>query len=364
MIPFLDVKKINSRFEKDYSEALKSFLNSGQFILGDKLEQFEKEFADFCGTKFCLGVGNGLDALTLILKAYIVLGKLKEGDEVLVQANTYIASILAIKQVNLVPILVEPCTETYNISISDFKSKIGKKTKAVLPVHLYGQLSDMEQVNRIAQDYNLLVIEDAAQAHGSSDKYGVRAGNLSNAAAFSFYPTKNLGALGDGGAITTNDYDLYTVASKLRNYGGNIKYKYEHIGVNSRLDEIQAAFLSIKLPYLQADNEKRKIIAKKYLDGIKNSKIQLPKNDNSHVFYAFVIRCVERDNLQQFLFENGVQTAIHYPIPPHKQKALEELNILKLPVSETLHNQVLSLPISPVQSMGVTQKIINIINQF
>lgn len=364
MIPFLDVQSINSRFVKVYQETFTSFLASGTYILGAQLKHFEEEYAAYCGTKYCLGVGNGLDAITLIFKGYLALGKLNKGDEVLVPANTYVASILAIMQAGLKPILVDADSATFNICISDLKEKVSSKTKAILVVHLYGQLADVNVINAVAQENNLLVIEDAAQAHGAVNNEGVKAGNLSDAAAFSFYPTKNLGALGDGGAVTTNDKHLYQVVDKLRNYGGSIKYQYEYIGVNSRLDEIQAAFLSVKLPNLDADNDHRKIIANRYLKGINNSKILLPKIRNPHVFYAFVIRCQERDSLQQYLLENGVKTVIHYPIPPHKQKALEAFSSEKLLITETLHKEVLSLPISPIQTIETTEKIINIINRF
>lgn len=364
MIPFLDVKSINNRFKTAYQEAFTSFLSSGTYILGDQLKKFEKDYATYCGTNYCLGVANGLDAITLIFKGYIALGKLKKGDEVLVPANTYVASILAIMQAGLHPVMVDANPDTFNISVSNLKEKINSKTKAILVVHLYGRLVEMDAINELANPNNLLVIEDAAQAHGAIANSKNKAGGLSDAAAFSFYPTKNLGALGDGGAIVTNDLELFSVINKLRNYGGSIKYRYEHIGVNSRLDELQAALLSIKLPYLDADNEHRKVIANCYLNGITNPNIQLPKTDDTHVFYAFVIRCKDRDKLQHFLLGKGVQTVIHYPMPPHKQKALEEFNEEKLPVTELLHQEVLSLPISPVQTMETTQQIIDIINQF
>lgn len=364
MIPFLDVKSINSRFETAYQEVFTSFLSSGTYILGEQLKQFEKHYAAYCGTEYCLGVGNGLDAITLIFKGYLALGKLKKGDEVLVPANTYVASILAIMQAGLQPVLVDADSNTFNICISDLKEKLSSRTKAILVVHLYGRLVEMDVVNELAKSNNLLVIEDAAQAHGVATGSGKKAGALSDAAAFSFYPTKNLGALGDGGAVTTNDTALFEIVNKLRNYGGSIKYKYDYIGVNSRLDELQAALLSIKLPYLDIDNKQRKAIADCYLKGITNSMIQLPKADDTHVFYAFVIRCKERDKLQQFLLERGVQTVIHYPIPPHKQEALTTFKNEKLPVTELLHQEVLSLPISPVQTIETTQQIIDIINQF
>jgi len=286
MIKFLDLQKINAVYQESFQEKLKLVLDKGWFILGDEVQSFETNFANYCGTKYCIGVGNGLDALVLIFKGYIQLGKLQKGDEVIVPANTYIASILAILQTDLIPVLVEPRLETYNINPDLIADKITSKTKAILAVHLYGQLAEMEKINAIAKEHNLLVIEDAAQAHGAISNH-LRAGNLSDAAAFSFYPGKNLGALGDAGAITTNDESLANILYSLRNYGSEKKYHNEFIGTNSRLDELQAAFLNVKLPHLDSDNEKRKAIAKRYLSEIKNDKIILPTWDlsDNHVFH-------------------------------------------------------------------------------
>lgn len=364
MIHFLNLKKINQPFEVAFQEKMKQFLDSGWYILGNEVKQFETDFAAYCGTKHCIGVGNGLDALVLIFKAYIQLGKLQKGDEVIVPANTYIASILAVLQADLIPVLVEPRLETFNINPEAIEAKITSKTKAILPVHLYGQLCEMKAINEIAQKYKLLVIEDAAQAHGSQFSENERAGNLSNAAAFSFYPGKNLGALGDGGAITTNDDALAEVLFSMRNYGSKVKYENEIIGVNSRLDELQAAFLNIKLKQLDSENEFRRSMAKRYLSEIKNDKIILPNWDFSqnHVFHLFVIRTNNRLELQKYLKENGIETMIHYPIPPHKQKALANWNQLSFPITEKIHDEVLSIPLNSGLTESEIQHVITVLN--
>ena len=365
MIKFLDLKKINERYETAFQEKLKLVLENGWYILGNEVAAFESNFANYCGTKYCIGVGNGFDALVLIFKGYIQLGKLQKGDEVIVPANTYIASILAILEADLIPVLVEPKLETYNLNPDLIPEKIKSKTKAILAVHLYGQLSEMEKINKIAAENNLIVVEDAAQGHGTVSDFR-KSGNLSNAAAFSFYPGKNLGALGDGGAVVTNDAELAKVIQSLRNYGSEVKYQNEFIGVNSRLDEIQAAFLNVKLPHLDAENIVRKEIAKRYLKEIKNNKITLPFWDLSenHVFHLFVIRTVNREELQQYLLENGIQTVIHYPIPPHKQKAFKAWNHLSFPITEKIHNEVLSLPISPVLTDDEVSFVVSILNKY
>lgn len=367
MIKFNDLKKGNDRFKKEFQQTFETFLDSGWYILGSNVEKFEKEFASFCGTKYCVGVGNGLDALILIFKAYIALGKLKKGDEILVPANTYIATILAITETGLTPVLVEPNIETYNISVKELKNKISTKTKGILVVHLYGRLAEMEEINKLAKTHKLLVIEDAAQAHGATSSNNKKAGNLSNAGAFSFYPTKNLGALGDGGAITTNDENLYFCAKKISNYGSIKKDVNEIKGINSRLDEIQAAFLSIKLKHLDADNKKRVAIAKKYVTCIKNTEITLPQFHDNHadnVFHVFPIRCNNRNKLQNFLTKNNIQTVIHYPTPPHKQNAYFEWNDFSFPITEQIHDTTLSLPIYPTIEKEEVIKIIEIINKF
>jgi len=365
MIKFLDLQKINAVYQESFQEKLKLVLDKGWFILGDEVQSFETNFANYCGTKYCIGVGNGLDALVLIFKGYIQLGKLQKGDEVIVPANTYIASILAILQTDLIPVLVEPRLETYNINPDLIADKITSKTKAILAVHLYGQLAEMEKINAIAKEHNLLVIEDAAQAHGAISNH-LRAGNLSDAAAFSFYPGKNLGALGDAGAITTNDESLANILYSLRNYGSEKKYHNEFIGTNSRLDELQAAFLNVKLPHLDSDNEKRKAIAKRYLSEIKNDKIILPTWDlsDNHVFHLFVIRTNNREEFQNYLSENEIETMIHYPIPPHKQKAFATWNFLSFPITEQIHNEVLSLPISPIMTAEEVDFVIETINNY
>jgi dTDP-4-amino-4,6-dideoxygalactose transaminase len=350
---------LNKPFEAQFLAKTKAFLDNGWYILGDEVKQFEQSFAAFSKSKHCIGVGNGLDALVLILKAHIQLGNIHKGDEVIVPANTYIASVLAILQADLIPVFVEPNIETYTIDPNLIEEKITSKTKAILVVHLYGQLAEMDKINAISKAHNLLIIEDAAQAHGLTF-------NGNHTKAFSFYPGKNLGALGDGGAITTNDDALAEILFSLRNYGSNKKYHNDFIGVNSRLDELQAAFLNIKLPHLITENEARKKIAKRYLSEITNNKIQLPicNNFNVHVFHLFVIRTESRDTLQEYLYKKGIETVIHYPIPPHKQKALQEFNHLSLPITEKIHQEVLSLPLSSVLTDEEITHVIITLNSY
>lgn len=364
MIPFLDIKTINHRFENNFQIQLKQFLESGHYILGNQVKLFEANFARYCGSQHCIGVGNGLDALRLILEGYKVLGKLKENDEVLVASNTYIATILAIKQAGLKPVLVEADADTCNFDLISLKKSISENTKAIMPVHLYGQLSPMDEILEISKNRRLLVIEDAAQAHGAKDANGNLAGNLGNAAGFSFYPTKNLGALGDGGAITTNDDDLAQVVLKLRNYGTSSKYVNDILGFNSRLDELQAAFLNCKLPSLDMDNNRRREIAKRYISEIKNDKILLPKYDGSdnHVFHLFVVRVKNRFEFIDFLDRNGIGHLIHYPIAPHQQQALSEYKDLKFPITEKIHDQIISLPMSPVMTEVDVERVIEVLN--
>ncbi len=365
MIQFLNLKKLNQPFEVAFQQKMKRFLDGGWYILGSEVKTFETNFANYCGAKHCIGVGNGLDALVLIFKGYIQLGRLQKGDEVIIPANTYIASVLAVMQVDLVPVLIEPQLETYTINPDLILEKITHKTKAILPVHLYGQLCEMEVIHSIAKKHNLLVVEDAAQAHGA-EWNGTKAGNFGNAAGFSFYPGKNLGALGDAGAITTNDDALAEVLFSMRNYGSKVKYENEIVGINSRLDELQAAFLNIKLGYLDAENESRRTIAKRYLSEIKNDKIVLPQWDesNNHVFHLFLIRTDNRLALQNYLKECGVETMIHYPIPPHKQKALATWNHLSLPITEQIHNEVLSIPMNSSLTNDEIDQIIQKLNQY
>jgi len=383
MIPFLDLKKINEPYETVFQDKLKAVLDNGWYILGKEVETFEKAFAEYCQTQYCIGVGNGFDALVLIFKGYIQLGKLQKGDEVIVPANTYIASILAILQADLIPVLVEPKLETYNIDPDLIQQQITSNTKAILAVHLYGQLAEMDKMNQIAIENDLIIVEDAAQSHGAFGNFKKnksqipnkdvqennlksKINNLKSATAYSFYPGKNLGCLGDGGAITTNDSELAKVLFSLRNYGSEQKYYNEYIGVNSRLDEIQAAFLNVKLPNLNFDNDKRRAIAKRYLSEIKNAKIILPFWDlsDNHVFHLFVIRTSNREDLQAYLTQNNIQTVIHYPVPPHQQKALKDWNNLSFPITEKIHNEVLSLPMSPVLTDEEVSFIVGVLNRY
>lgn len=369
MIPFLDLKNINAQYRNELIEACTRVIDSGWYIGGSELENFEKNFAEYCGTKYAIGIANGLDALILTLRVWKELGKLKDGDEVIVPSNTYIASILAITANNLTPILVEPDVNSFNIDPERIKQAITNKTKVILPVHLYGQLANMPEIMTIAKTNNLLVLEDSAQSHGASID-GKKAGNWGDASGFSFYPGKNLGALGDAGAVTTNDSDLATMLRALRNYGSHEKYKNLVPGVNSRLDEIQAAMLSVKLAYMDKEVVHRRKVAQMYLQGIKNPLIHLPLHDinaekyQQHVWHLFVIRTEYREELQKYLLDNGVQTLIHYPIPPHKQEAYQEWNHLSYPISEQLHTEVLSLPMGPILSLEDVEKVIQTCNRF
>lgn len=369
MIPFLDLKSINQQYRDELVAACSRVIDSGWYIDGKELESFEKNFAEYCGTRFAIGVANGLDALILTLRAWKELGKIKDGDEVIVPSNTYIASILAITANNLTPVLVEPNIATYNIDPIKIKEAITAKTKVILPVHLYGQLAAMSDIMQIAKQHNLLVLEDSAQSHGAQIQ-GKKAGNWGDASGFSFYPGKNLGALGDTGAVTTNDAELATMLKALRNYGSHEKYKNLVPGVNSRLDEIQAAMLDVKLKHLDDETQHRRQIADLYMAEINNPLIELPKvnkdvlNDQQHVWHVFVIRSKHRMELQKYLAENGVQTLIHYPIPPHKQQAYEEWNGLSYPISEQIHAEILSLPMGPTLTVEDAEKVIQLCNSF
>lgn len=363
-IEFLSLAKINQQMESELCEVACKVIKSGWYITGDELANFEKLFAAYCGTQYCIGVANGLDALILTLRAWKELGYLKDGDEVLVPANTYIASILAVTENKLVPVFVEPDELTYNIDPHKIEPLLSKKTKAILCVHLYGCLADMPSILDIAERHNLLVLEDGAQAHGASLN-GRKAGNWGHAAGFSFYPGKNLGALGDAGAITTNDEKLATVLRAIRNYGSHEKYKNIYLGLNSRLDEIQAAMLSVKLKYLDGQTQRRREIARAYIESIHHPKIRLPKLENdNHVWHLFVVACCARDALHHYLAELGIQSLIHYPIAPHKQLAYKQYQSLHLPITEKIHSEVLSLPISSVHTDLEIQTIIHAINQF
>ncbi|EGU33607.1 DegT/DnrJ/EryC1/StrS family aminotransferase [Vibrio scophthalmi] len=365
MIPFLDLREINQQYHKELKDACSRVIDSGWYIMGNELSEFEKEFANYCGSKYCVGVANGLDALILTLRAWKELGKLSDGDEVIVPSNTYIASILSISENNLTPVLVEPDANTFNLTAKGIEAAITDKTKVILPVHLYGQISPMQDIRLLAEKYDLLILEDCAQAHGATIN-GKKSGTWGDAGAFSFYPGKNLGALGDAGAITTDDYELFEILSALRNYGSHEKYRNKYKGVNSRLDEIQAAMLRVKLRFLNKETRLRQAIAKKYLEGINNPLIKLPEviNTDGHVWHLFVIKTAYRQELHQYLNDNGVQVLIHYPIPPHKQDAYSEWCDERLSISENLHNQVLSLPISSVLKDEDAQYCIDLINNF
>ncbi|MFD1802231.1 DegT/DnrJ/EryC1/StrS family aminotransferase [Mixta tenebrionis] len=361
MIKFLDLKKINEKYRAHISCAIEEVLDSGWYLLGNKNKDFSEKFSEFCGTKYFVGVANGLDAINLIIKAY----GFGAGDEIIVPANTYIASILAISENGCKPVLVEPNIITYNIDADLIEEKITEKTKAILVVHLYGQAVQMEKIWRLAKKYDLKIIEDCAQAHGAIYQER-RVGNLGDAGAFSFYPGKNLGALGDAGGITTNDFELYKNVKILANYGSEIKYHNIYKGINSRLDELQAAILNVKLPFLDEENEYRRTIAEFYLGNIKNSLITLPVccDRLSHVWHVFAIRVASREKFINYLKENKVETLIHYPIPPHKQGAYREWEKLQFPVTEKIHLEEVSLPISPVMNMADVEKVVSLINAY
>ena len=365
MIPFLDLKAINTQYRDELLEACTNVIDSGWYVHGNECVSFEKEFATYCDTKYAIGVANGLDALILIIKAYKELGVMHDGDEVIVPSNTYIASILAISQNNLVPVLVEPNEDDFLLDPQKIEEKITSRTKAIMPVHLYGQTCDMDKINIIAKKHNLKVIEDSAQSHGAYFK-DKRCGNLGDASGFSFYPGKNLGALGDGGMVTTNDEELANTIRALGNYGSHEKYKNLYKGVNSRLDEIQAAMLRVKLRHLDKEIENRRAVAKYYFENIKNDKLILPipRADDNHVWHLFVIKTDTRDEFHKYLLGNGVQTLIHYPIAPHKQDAYKEWSDQSYSISEHIHKSVLSLPISGVQSLETTKEIVKCVNDY
>lgn len=365
MIKFLNLEKVNNRFRDDIDSEIKEILDSGWYLQGKKNEEFTTNFAKFCGAKHCLGVANGLDALNLIIRAY----GFGVGDEIIVPANTYIASILAISQNGCTPVLVEPSIDTYNIDPELIEEKITEKTKAILIVHLYGQAVQMDKIWELAKKYNLKIIEDSAQAHGAGVNINgkfIKTGALGDASGFSFYPGKNLGCMGDGGAITTNDDELFEKVKAIANYGSDRKYHHIYKGVNSRLDEIQAAVLNVKLKYLEQDNQRRREISKYYRENIKNEKIILPKtyDENAHVWHVFVVRTKERDKFQKYLLENGIQTIIHYPTPPHKQGAYKEWSNLSFPITEEIHNTIISLPISPVMIDEEVKKVVEVVNEW
>jgi dTDP-4-amino-4,6-dideoxygalactose transaminase len=366
-VKFLDLKAINESFEPDLSRAVMHALHSGWYLLGEENRAFEDEWSKYLGTSHAILCANGLDALTLILRAYKLLKQWKDGDEVIVPANTYIASILAIREAGLTPVLVEPKLKDYNIHASECAKAITERTRAIMVVHLYGRVcSDIENLQLLAMEKSLLLLEDAAQAHGAMWK-GRRAGHLGDAAGFSFYPGKNLGALGDAGCVVTDDDELARVVRSMANYGSSVKYVNEYEGINSRTDEVQAAALRVKLPRLDQDNAHRREMARLYIEGIKNPMITLPvwpREDEECVWHVFPIRCSERDSLQKYLKENGVQTLIHYPIAPHKQKALMDLPHGPLPLTQRIHEEELSLPISPIMTREEAEYVISLVNKF
>jgi len=370
MINFLDLKEINNTCRDELVAACTRVIDSGWYINGSELQTFENTFADYCGTSHCIGVANGLDALVLVIRAWKELGRLQAGDEILVPSNTYIASILAISENGLVPVLVEPNPSTFNMCPINAQAAVSPKTKAILPVHLYGRLADMPAILALAERHDLLVLEDSAQSHGAAID-GKRSGNWGHASGFSFYPGKNLGALGDAGAITTNDDLLAQTLRALRNYGSHKKYENLYRGVNSRLDEIQAACLSVKLRYLDEQTDHRRQIADLYTHGITNPAIQLPVelgfnavSNESHVWHVYTVLCQDREALQKHLATLGVQTLIHYPIPPHHQAAYAEWATCSYPVSEKIHSQILSLPMGPTLSKEDAQMVVEACNSF
>lgn len=367
-VPFLNLGEINASYKNELLSAAKRVIDSGWYLLGSELESFEAEFSTYCGVKNIVGVANGLDALTLTLRAWKELGRLQDGDQVILPANTYIATVLAVTANNLTPIFVEPDVGTYCLNASCAEKAITTKTKVLLPVHLYGRLSPMKELKTLAQKYDLLLLEDAAQAHGAIID-GQKAGSLGDAAAYSFYPGKNLGALGDAGAVATNDYELATTIRALGNYGSFVKYENVYQGANSRLDEIQAAFLRVRLKYLDKEITLRRKIANYYLSNIENKQLTLPisKTESDrldHVWHLFVVRCNERNAFQKHLAKYNVQTLIHYPIPPHLQQAYPQFNNLSFPLTEALHNEVCSLPMSPTLTLKQAEQVVTACNSF
>lgn len=366
MIEYLDLKRINRSFEPQLSDTVTRVTQSGWYLLGEENKGFEQDFAAYCGTSGCVAVGNGLDALTLIFMAYCSLGLMAPGDEVIVPANTYIASILAVQRAGLKPVLCEPEWATCNIDPDRIEALITDKTRAILVVHLYGRACRMEKIQALARRYSLKIVEDCAQAHGAKDR-GIHVGALGDAAGFSFYPGKNLGALGDAGAVTSDDAELLQRVRALSNYGSTRKYVHPFRGVNSRMDEIQAAVLRLKLKRLDQDNERRRVVALRYLRELHESPaLCLPVFDDpqAHVFHIFTVFCTRRDALQVFLKERGIQTLVHYPVPPHRQDSMTEYAALQLPVTERIHREELSLPISPEMTSEETDQVILAVNEF
>lgn len=364
-VPFLSLKDVTAKYADEIHEAVSRVIDSGWYLQGAENARFEEDYARYIGTRHCVGCANGLDALIWIFRAYVELGVMQPGDEVIVPANTYIATILSITENGLKPVMVEPSLDTYEIDDSRIEEAITPKTKAICIVHLYGRCAYTEKIGELCRKYDLKLVEDNAQAHGCLYN-GVRTGSISDAAGHSFYPGKNLGALGDGGAVTTNDEQLARMVRTLANYGSSMKYVFDYCGRNSRLDEIQAAVLDVKLRHLDEDNNRRKEVARYYIENINNPAVVLPKVEdwNANVFHIFPIRCERRDELQEYLSENGVQTIIHYPIPPHKQKCYREWNDISLPITEKIHREELSLPMGPCLKMTQVERVINQINGF
>lgn len=367
MIKYLPLKQINDRYDAELREAVGRVMDSGWYLKGEHTQRFEKNYATYIGTKYCVGVANGLDALTLILRAYIEKGVMQPGDEVIVPANTFIASILSISECGLTPVLVEPSIDTFQIDDSQIEEVITERTKALMIVHLYGRCAYTEKIGMICKKHHLKLIEDNAQAHGCfapmDNGQWRQTGSLGDAAAHSFYPGKNLGALGDAGAVTTNDKELAQIIEELGNYGSSKKYVFDYQGRNSRLDEIQAAMLDVKLRHLDEDNQHRQAIADYYINNVKHPEILLPTPSQS-VYHIFPILCERRDELQQYLKENGVETMIHYPIPPHKQACYKEWNDLSFPITERIHRQELSLPCHPAMKQEEADQIVSLLNRF
>ncbi len=366
-VDFLNLKKVNDSYQPALSEAVRRIVESGWYVQGKAVAYFEREYAAYCGVTHCVGAGNGLDALTLVLRAWKAMHHWDDGDEVIVPANTFIATVLAVSMAGLTPVMCEPRANDALMDASLLDGLVTERTRAILPVHLYGQVCDMDNICRVARNHGLKVLEDACQAHGAVYADGRRTGALGDAAAFSFYPGKNLGALGDGGCVTTNDAELATMLRQLANYGQTEKYVHGLKGVNSRLDELQAAVLRVKLRRLDADNERRRRIARRYFAEITNpllSMFDVPASWDSHVFHLFVVRCKHRTELQLYLKERGVGTLIHYPTAPHRQRAYEEYAALSLPLTENLQNEILSLPISQVMTDEEVDYVIAAINSF
>lgn len=361
MIHFLDLKTINKKYQDEILRRFTDVFNAGIYLHGKQAEEFETNFAKYTGAKYCISCATGLSALELIIKAY----NFDKDDEIIVPSNTYIASIWAITHNNLKPVFVEPDINTMNIDVNKIEEKITEKTKAIMVVHLYGQVVEMNKVYLLAKKYNLKIIEDSAQAHGAEYK-GIKTGNLGDCAGFSFYPSKNLGAMGQGGCITTNNEELASKIKALTKYGAKERNHHIYDGTNSRLDELQAAILNVKLKYLDTENEERQRIAEYYLNNIKNSNIILPKSNEkkSHVWHLFVVQTKDRMKLKNYLFKNGIETNIHYPIPPHKQQSMKEYENLSLPISEKLHNSVLSIPIYSTLQKNEIEQIVYCMNNY